>query len=59
MNRYHITPENDTYKHDESQDCICDPKVEVINNNIVVIHNAFDRREIIEEFNEVLKCKTN
>ena len=46
----HVIPTNDIYSHTESADCDCEPRVE----EGVVIHNSYDRREIIEEANRVM-----
>lgn len=42
----HTLPINDTKPHaEEGLICECNPKVEVINGNFLVVHNAFDGRE--------------
>lgn len=47
---YHVYPVDDLVEHDlDSQDCACNPRIEVQpNGNIVVIHNAWDGREQVE-----------
>lgn len=47
-----IIPLNDMEKHEESTTCKCKPKVEILENGeIMIIHNAFDNRKIIEQIN--------
>lgn len=47
----HVSPVNDLKEHniEDFINCNCNPKVEVINNNFMIIHNSYDGREIIEE----------
>ena len=47
----HVVPIGDLRPHTETgYDCECDPKTEVTENDpVLVIHNAFDGRDIIEE----------
>lgn len=42
----HVLPRNDTHEHVESVKCPCNPKVE--NDGRLIIHNAYDKREILE-----------
>lgn len=52
---WHVLPCNDLKEHDESSTCSCDPTVEVLeNSDLMVIHNAFDGREAIELFDEIV-----
>jgi len=44
----HILPSMDTLEHSMSTRCICTPSVYVRHNTIIVVHNAFDRRELLE-----------
>lgn len=46
--KYHILPLNDKEPHTEAETCRCNPKVERANDTTVVIHNAFDGRELQE-----------
>lgn len=41
----HILPHNDIGIHIENTTCNCNPAVIFKNNNMIVIHNAFDKRE--------------
>ncbi len=51
-----IVPINDIREHEEnSSTCPCDPKVEIKNGEMVLIHNAFDHRQIVEQAREILK----
>lgn len=53
----HVTPINELEKHEESTACKCNPRVEHINGNMVVVHNSFDGREGVEWVNEIIKTK--
>lgn len=57
MSNWHVIPNNDLKPHDESTTCHCEPRVEHINGNMVIIHNAFDGREGLEIVNEILNTK--
>jgi len=51
-----VVPLNDLREHkDFETTCECNPRVEWINGEMLIIHNAFDQREIIEKVNEILK----
>ena len=47
----HVLPINDSDDHYSGSQCPCNPSVK-IEDDIVVIHNAFDNRELIEELIE-------
>lgn len=49
----HVLPINDLYEHEEAEWCPCKPKIE--ENGMLIIHNAFDNREVIEETKSILK----
>lgn len=49
---YHILPINDIYEHEESSMCHCNPEVREVEGGVLVIHNAFDKRERKEELLE-------
>jgi hypothetical protein len=48
----HVLPLNDKEEHEEHTRCSCNPKVEVIGAKLLIIHNAYDHREIAEWLNE-------
>jgi hypothetical protein len=49
----HIYPINETERHVlEGYSCPCNPKIDW--ENELVIHRAFDHREVVEEANEIL-----
>jgi len=42
----HVVPVDDILPHDtEGTDCWCDPRIEVIGANLLIVHNSFDGRE--------------
>lgn len=49
----HVVPKNDSDKHELWTTCLCCPKVETT-DGLLVIHNSFDMREVIEQVHEVL-----
>lgn len=49
-NDRHVYPLNDLLPHvTEGTECPCDPKIEVIGANLLIVHNSFDGREFREE----------
>jgi hypothetical protein len=50
-----IIPINDIKEHDEeSTICECNPEVIFENGEMIIIHNAFDGRELEEQINKIL-----
>lgn len=41
---YHVLPVNDILQHTEEEYCRCRPRVDVYENGVVVVHQAFDLR---------------
>lgn len=53
---YHVTPLNDLQEHDDSNTCRCNPRSELQpGGDILIIHNAFDDRELVELLNTPFK----
>ncbi len=52
-----VVPLDDLYPHDDySPDCACNPKTEILEGDqLLIIHNAFDGREIFEQLDEEAK----
>ena len=49
----HVYPIDDKKEHTLiGADCDCDPTKEVNGANLLIIHNAYDFREIAEELNK-------
>jgi len=46
---YNVYPTNDLEEHLLNSTCKCKPKVVIENGEIILVHNSFDKREIIEE----------
>jgi hypothetical protein len=47
---WHILPINDLKEHSERSSCECNPKVRQLENgDLLVSHNSYDGRELIEE----------
>lgn len=51
-------PVGDIKPHVEDASCPCKPRVEVIGANLMIIHNAWDNRELFEEINQAIKERT-
>jgi|LakMenE01Jun11ns_1017448.scaffolds.fasta_scaffold9849887_2 hypothetical protein len=51
---WHILPVNDIEYHEESTTCKCEPQVEFIEGDMLIIQNSFDGREGVEWVNEIL-----
>lgn len=56
---WHITPLNDLEEHTETLDCKCDPHIEIFKDGALVIHNAYDGRELREDLIEAVKNSGN
>ncbi len=41
----HVIPVDDIVPHEHSTECVCGPKVEVVDGDLVVVHNSLDGRE--------------
>lgn len=57
METIHVYPVNDIEPHElEGYRCKCEPKVEYQQDidSIMVIHNSFDGREVVEQAKEIL-----
>jgi len=55
---WHILPIKDIKEHEELSTCECEPKVEMQDSGaLLIIHNAFDGREAIEIFNNIINDK--
>jgi len=48
MDTIQVVPENDIFEHTETENCGCNPVVEDVNGSRLIIHNAWDNREIHE-----------
>jgi len=48
----HVLPINDLKEHAELTTCECCPSVKFEDGEILIIHNSFDGRELIEKINE-------
>ena len=49
-----VIPINDLKEHTENSTCECEPKVIIENGEMIVVHNSFDRRELIEHVIDVM-----
>ena len=49
---FHILPINDIDEHQETIHCKCKPNVVIKNECTLIIHNAFDKREFVENLTE-------
>jgi hypothetical protein len=50
----HILPMDEQDQHEFSSTCKCEPRVEIFENSIQIIHDAFDGRVAVERVNEIL-----
>jgi len=54
-NDTHVYPVSDLKEHIlEGVDCHCNPTVKVVGDALIIIHNAYDHREVIEQANEII-----
>lgn len=50
-----VVPVNDDKEHVAGADCGCHPTVEVYGSNLVIIHNAYDFREVKEQMDTLIQ----
>jgi len=55
MSIWHILPINDSEEHEELSTCKCQPKLIEESGELILVHNSFDGREIIEQFNKIIE----
>lgn len=55
----HILPINDEREHEEETTCWCNPKLITDEPEVIVVHNAADCRELIEEAETIKNRRTN
>lgn len=53
MNERHVVPAADLVAHEDSEDCVCGPRVEFVTGGKVVVHSALDAREKAEQLGPV------
>lgn len=49
-----VLPVDDLKPHIESADCECNPTVEVIGASLLIVHNSYDHREIVEQAIDIM-----
>jgi hypothetical protein len=48
----HFVPDNDRKPHDiSSTHCTCDYTTVIVNSHMMIVHSAFDLREMVEQAN--------
>ena len=53
----HVLPIDDLKPHEESSTCECEPRVEIVEGGMLVVHNSWDGREWVEKANDILQPK--
>lgn len=55
-----IIPIDDLKEHDLQSTCECNPFMEILENNeLMIVHNAYDGRVAVEKANELLSLPNN
>ena len=54
----HAYPLNDLQEHILESTCPCKPTVTIQNGEMIICHNSFVGREIIEQLNQILNNET-
>lgn len=50
MDKIHTYPQNDLREHEtDGKPCWCNPREEVEDNSVIIIHNSMDERESYEQ----------
>ena len=55
---YNILPVGDLKEHSEDSTCECHPRVIYENGEMIIIHNAFDHRELKEQLLDELNLQS-
>ena len=55
----HVLPINDINEHTEDSTCECNPTVTIQHGEMIICHNSYDCREVIEEVNRILNENNN
>lgn len=54
MATVHVIPVNDLKEHEDSSTCECQPRVDIVEGGMVVVHHAWDNREIVEQATAII-----
>lgn len=49
MFSWHVIPLDDSEEHEDNESCRCLPNIVETKSAILIIHNAFDGRDMLEE----------
>jgi len=52
---FNVIPMDDLRKHELSGDCECNPKIVEESGQLIIVHNSYDKREIVERLYETCK----
>jgi hypothetical protein len=55
---YHVLPISDLKEHTEETTCECHPRIIFENGNMIIIHNAFDCRDLKEQLLDDLNLRS-
>ena len=58
-NTHHVSPIRDTIPHTKSIHCICVPKIQWHGKGMVIFHQSWDKRELVEYYAEGLHYLVN
>ena len=47
--KWHVIPTNDLKEHTESDKCECKPTIKYVNRSMIIVHNSYDSRDVIEK----------
>jgi hypothetical protein len=51
----HVYPLNDHWEHIlDGTECPCEPRVETEGSTLIIVHNAWDHREIVEQAIDIM-----
>lgn len=54
---YNVYPVDDLQEHntdgEDGKNCHCKPRIEEVDDGLLIIHNSFDGRELWEKFEEI------
>ena len=52
-----VLPRNDIKEHTEDSTCECSPRTYFENEELIIVHNSYDGREVVEMANEIINKK--
>jgi len=49
-----VLPVDDLREHSEDSACECRPRIEIVEGGMIIVHHAWDNREIIDQAKDII-----